>query len=692
MRHRELYLAAISLVFLLSVSLGAQTGTRLLYQPDISNNRIVFLHAGDVWTAALDGRNVRRLTQTPESESWPKLSPDGKWLAFTRSNSIYLMPTEGGAERRLTWYPDAHHVVGWTVDGRKLLIHSDRWRGSLTETPHLFLLPMEGGEMLPLPIPRATHGSFSSDSRSIVYGPNPEIVYFANFKHYRGGSIGYLATYNLETGAYSELPRSKTNDIFPMWHGNSIYFLSDRTGTMNLYRYDLGSKQTETLTHADEWDVRNPNQGSKGIIYENSGWLYLYDFANKSSHQIPVKLPDEALPKPEDQQKWQQLLSRAWEVYSQHAFCPRDSWAGMKAKYEPLMRWATDVNDARYVTSEMLSEAGQSHVGFGLQGTAERRDDVGLLGADFALEEGVWRIKKIYAGDTADEKQRGPLAAPGVEIHEGDYLLAVNGTPLDARQEVYAAFVKTAQRKTILTVNQRPSLNGARTVEVTPVGREVHLRHAEWIKENRARVQQASHGRVAYLAISGVDPGDLEVFRKQWQAMRNEADAVILDARSCTGGVSADDFAALLQARPERRMYDRKRMVPPYGVFFDAPKVLLVNELSVSGCDELPLLAKQTHAATIVGTRTFGGMIGSGATYKLPAGGTLSLPEYGFYSEQLGWSPENYGVEPDVEIELKPLPLSGGVDPQLEKAIEVVLQAAANYKKMPPPPAYIPAE
>jgi C-terminal processing protease CtpA/Prc len=679
---------ALILTLSLSLPASAQIGTRLLRQPDISGERIAFIYAGDLWTASRDGSSPHRLTSTAASEESPKFSPDGNWIAFSRNGNIFLVPASGGAERRLTWHPAYNRVVGWTPSGKDILIHSDRLKGSITQSPHLFLLPMEGGVPRPLPMPRATQGSFSSDGKSIAYGPNPEIVLWTPFKRYRGGSLGYIAIYDLEKSAYDELPRTNANDVFPMWHGGAIYFVSDRTGVMNLYRYGLKSKQTDQLTTYTEWDVKNPSKGKDAIIYENGGWLYAFDLKSGSVHQVAVSLPSEALPKVEDQTKWQRALDDAWHAYSDHAFAPVKSWQSLKPRYQELMKWAADASDAEYVLGEMLGEAGQSHIQFGSAGPGEHGPGLGLLGADYVLENGHYRLKKIYRGEESDGGVRGPLAVPGLKISEGDYLLDVNGKAVDTATEIYSAFDGLAGQKARITINQTPSEAGAREVEVTPLANERALRMADWARENRARVAEASGGRVGYIYIADVDPEGEDAFRKDWDAQRYQVDAMIVDVRNCTGGIRSVEIFNVLAAKPTRRMYDRRRLIPPLNIFFDGPKVMIANDQSVSGCDELPMFFKHANIGPVVGTRTFGGMIASGATYDIAGVFWLRLPEYGFYSSETGWSPENFGVEPDFKVELQPSAAADGDDPQLEKAIELARKAVSTYQKTPAPPPY----
>ncbi len=349
-------LAAIFLALAAGAADAERAGTRRLRQPGLSAGRIVFIYAGDLWTASRSGGAPTRLTETPEAESYPRFSPDGERLAFARNGEVYLMPAAGGAEKRLTSNPHYDRPVGWTPDGKRVLIHSERWRGAHTESPHLFTIPVDGGEAEPLPVPRATHGSFSPDGQSIAYGPNVEIVLWQLWKGYRGGSLGYIALYDMARQRYEELPRTQANDVWPMWGRDGIYFASDRGGVMNLYRYDRAAKKTGQLTRDRDWDVRHPSLGPDALIYEKGGWLYTLDLNTRAVRQVVIEVPVAA------NGAWMQSLEDAWRHYQEHAFRPARSWARQKERYAGWLKWAAHKSDAEYVLREMLSEAGQSHV------------------------------------------------------------------------------------------------------------------------------------------------------------------------------------------------------------------------------------------------------------------------------------------------------------------------------------------
>ena len=266
--------------------------TRLLRFADVSKDRVVFVYAGDLWIASREGGAARRLTSLIGDELYPKFSPDGKWIAFTGeydgNPDVYVMSADGGEPKRLTFHPSNDIVLGWTPDGKDILFRSDRFNEPLGRSTRLYLVSPQGGSARPLPVPRGDLTSFSPDGTKIAYLETSQE--FRTWKRYRGGWSLPIAIYDLKKNAYEELPKTAGMDMFPMWHGNAIYFISDREGTMNLFSYDLGSKQTKKLTDYNEYDIKWPSLGPESIVYENGGLLYEYVFSSGKTRNIPINV------------------------------------------------------------------------------------------------------------------------------------------------------------------------------------------------------------------------------------------------------------------------------------------------------------------------------------------------------------------------------------------------------------------
>lgn len=295
----------ISLAFLtlLASPLSAQ-GTRLLQQPSVSKNHIAFVHAGDVWIVSRNGGVARQLTNFPDAETYPFLSPDGKLVAFSGQNKgntdVYVIPVEGGEARRLTWHPGTgqfeflhnpdDEVRGWTVDGKRVLFASQRTAAPIAVggSPKIWSIGLEGGMPEALPMPHANFGMFSPDGRRFAY--QMIALNDVEWRNYRGGQIRPIWVIDMDDFALEKLPWKNSNDVHPVWLDRKIYFLSDRDFAMNVYAYDTATKELEQITRYTDFDVKYLGAGGGVIIFEQAGYIHIYNPSTGETKQVEIEV------------------------------------------------------------------------------------------------------------------------------------------------------------------------------------------------------------------------------------------------------------------------------------------------------------------------------------------------------------------------------------------------------------------
>ncbi|UCF38072.1 MAG: PD40 domain-containing protein, partial [Acidobacteriota bacterium] len=304
---KRLFLPTLVLAAL-ALTGSALAQTKLLRFPDISGERVVFSYGGDLWTASTDSGRAARLTAHPGQELFARFSPDGRWIAFTGQydgdEQVYLISSEGGIPRQLTYYPARgpltprwgydNQVYGWTPDGKHIVFRSLRDADGGRTLTALYTVSVDGGLPRMLPMPTSGAGDFAPDGKQLVY--SPLFRDFRTWKRYEGGWAQDLYIFDLESHAAKKIATSKRTERDPMWIGTKIYFVSDRTGTLNLFSYDTESEGIEQLTRSSVWDVRWPSSDNKGkIVYELDGELEIFDTASKKSSRIAISVPDDGL-------------------------------------------------------------------------------------------------------------------------------------------------------------------------------------------------------------------------------------------------------------------------------------------------------------------------------------------------------------------------------------------------------------
>jgi tricorn protease len=1100
-------------------------GGRLLRFPDIYRDKIAFMYGGDIWLASSAGGVARRITSHPGRELFPKFSPDGKWIAFTGQYdgnfNVYVMPAEGGQPRQLTFYQGGaqplsdrmgihNEVLNWFPDGKRILFLTRRdaengW------SKRAFSVGIDGGLPQPLPMREGGLTTFSPDGSKIAY--NQIFRNFRTWKRYTGGLAQSISIYDLKNNTVEDLPHTEWTDTFPMWHGNTVYFTSDRGAEhrLNLYSYDLGSKQVEQLTHFTDFDVMWPSLGPDSIIFENAGYLYTFDLNSKHETKLTILVPGErdqtmkrwanvsknitdfdispdgkravfaargdvftvpakegsirtltrtpgireksvawspdgrwiayvsdrtgedeiyiapqdglgkeqqitsgfkgfkfgpqwsfdskklawadkdlrlwyvdigdkkqvevdrgkygeitnyswspdskwlaydkngessysavylysladkkitaatssmtnsyspvfdpegkylyflsdrdynevlgnidfefanpkttrvyvltltkdepspfevqsdeteikkeepapsadadtskkdakskdksqgadkekekdksekdkgkekphefrvdldgiqqrvvALPtepgiiatylagkgfiyyatrpiqglsgplpgetsavqvfdlkerksktliegverfalsfdgskllyqagegadrkygiietKAEPQKKvgegslnlsgmrveldppaeWKQMFDEVWRQerdYFYEASMNGVDWQKIHDRYAQLLPSVADRYSLTYILGEMIGELSNSHTYVGGGDFPDLHPvNEGLLGADFEADpgSGMYRIKKIYPGENWDSHARSPLTEPGVNVKEGDYLLAVNGRALRVPDDPYALFVNLANETVTLSVNSKASEEGAHNVQVKPISDEFSLRQLSMIESNRKKVDEATQGRVGYVYLPDMGDEGLNEFVKQYFPQIRKK-GLIIDVRYNGGGfvdqLIFERLRRILAGMDSMRNWESSTNPPNV---FHGSMVCVTNHYAASDGDLFSYYFKYYKLGPLIGERTWGGVRGIRGMIPLMDGGYITRPEASFYGLDSKWLIENHGVQPDVVVENRPDLVVKGQDPQLEKAIELVLKDMQEHpKQLAPRPPDLPA-
>jgi tricorn protease len=397
-------------------------------------------------------------------------------------------------------------------------------------------------------------------------------------------------------------------------------------------------------------------------------------------------------------EEWSQIFHEVWRQQRDYFFETSMSgvdWPREREKYAPLLPHVATRFDLNYVLGEMIGELSTSHTYVGGGDYPDLKPvSVGLLGVDFEVDaaHGLYRIKKIYPGENWQPSLRSPLTEPGVDVKEGDYLLAVNGRPLRVPQNPYQLFVNTANENVTLTVNSKPGEEGARNVVVKPIASEFSLHEFDMINTNRKKVEEATGSRVGYVYIPDMSGAGLNAFVKQYfPQIRKEG--LIIDVRYNGGGfVDQLIFARLrriLMGMDSARNWESGTI--PDNVFH-GHMVCVTNEYAASDGDIFTFYFKKYKLGPVIGMRTWGGVRGIRGTIPLMDGGYITRPEFAVYGLDSQWVIENRGVEPDIVVDNPPDLVMKGRDPQLEKAIELVMKALQEQpKKLPPRPPDLPA-
>ncbi len=618
-----------------------------------------------------DGKR-RTVMECPEAEfRGVDISPDSQWLAYTRPAAnemgiVYLRNIASGKEYPVTerWYNSGSPA--FSADGKYLIFTSDRdlspqysrieWNYSFQDMSGAYLALLSSRTPSPLIASDPSVSMEKADAKDKKEDPAPGI---------EPEGIG---------GRIVKLP-VKGRSFY--CNEGKLWYLG-RGGTRV---FDFKSGEDSECCDASMWPVK----GGKKALFRKGGNVFVAGIGPKVSLKEKADLSRLATTI-DFAQEWAQLYDEVWRAFRDGYYLEnmhgRD-WKAVKAKYEVLLPYALTRLDVNYILGEMISEVASGHC-YVTPGDYPKpeRIPMGLLGATFSKVADGFRIDKILEGATYRPELRSPLTEPGLGVKEGDVITAIDGISLKDVDNIYKLLIGKADVLTELSV-------GGRKVVVKPIADEGPLYHYAWVLKNIRTVEKLSGGRVGYIYIPDMGPEGLSEWARYYYPQLDK-EALIIDDRANGGGNISPMIIERLQRKAYRLTMRRgSSMVGtiPEGTH-TGPKVLLINKYSASDGDLFPWSFKANKLGTVIGTRTWGGIVGISGPLPYVDGTDVRVPFFTNYDAATGqWMVENYGVDPDILIDNDPVKEFAGTDQQLEKAVQVALEQLKDRKPLPGVPA-----
>lgn len=631
-------------------------------------------------------------------------SPDSRWITYTKQNeaqfgSIFVYSVPDRKSYRLTSGLTDDNDPVFDPKGRYLYFTSNRdfnltfsafefnyvytqptrvYAGVLAADGPALLLPQSDEEKAAAAAAAAQPAEPEKKEEPKKDAPLVVKIDPAGFEHRVRAIPGSAGTYrNLDALATGVLYITGTDDKQSL----KLYNIDDRkeeTILENVRGYELSANREKLIFRSgNDYGIATAKPGQK----TTEGILAL--------ERMEMKIEPRA--------EWAQEFTDAWRILRDWFYDPNMhgvDWNLMRQRYGALVPFIAHRVDLDYILGELGGELNAGHVYVQTPDDWQiKRIDNGLLGAEIVPHSGYFRIEHIFPGENWHDAFRSPLTEPGVKVRVGDYILAVDGTSTRGVENFYRLLENKANRVVTLLVNSRPDTAGAREEKVRPIKKETNVRYLDWVKSRREIVEKASGGRIGYIHLPNTGPeGNVELFKSFYPLANKEA--LIIDDRYNGGGFIPDRMIELLDREVLNyivRRNARPTTTPAYAHV--GPKVMLINGYSASGGDALPYYFRKRKLGTIIGTRTWGGLIGISGNPSLMDGGSVTAPQFRFLDTEGLWMVEGVGVAPDIEVVDRPEAVAAGRDPSLEKAIEVLLEELKKTPRkplvVPPPPAGI---
>jgi len=668
-------------------------GSYIAYTDTHLNLYFVDVNTGDVTHVDTDAY-VR-----PERTMNPVWSPDSRWIAYAYTlesmfKAIVLYNVETGERIQATdGMADAITPV-WCSSGDYLYFLASTDYGPNTGwldmsaydspvTRSLYVMVLSEDGVSPF-LPK-------SDEEAAEEAPSEEEEENEN-DHIR------IDTENLmNRKVAAPLPARNYTALYPGPEGY-VFFTENVPNQpgLTLHRFDFDA--AEAMSFMERINYVSVSHDRSALLYRSGNVWGIVDAAGGSANAGDGRLEAIAQMRMriEPKAEWQQMFREGWRLQRDFLYVDNVHGAPWKDIYEWYRPWVDHVRhraDLNYVIGIMGGEVsvGHSYISGGDMPGVDRVP-VGLLGADYEIADGNVRIQKIYTGEDWNPTLRAPLAIPGIDVREGDYLLEVNGNAVDPSRNIYSYFEGTTNRQTKLRVSETPGMEDSRLVTVIPVASEYQLRMMDWVEGNRRLVDELSDGQLAYVYVPNTSGWGYQFFNRYYFAQQDRRGAVI-DERN-NGGGSAADYMVDIMSRElfgyfNSRAADRRPFTTPMAGIW-GPKVMIINERAGSGGDLLPYMFRKKELGPLIGTTTWGGLVGIWDTPAFIDGGMMMAPRGGFFDTDGEWAVEAEGVAPDIKVEQIPQMVIRGHDPQLERAVEEALKLleteAVELKPEPEPP------
>lgn len=663
------------------------------WSPDsrwLTYNRILpnFLHAVCVYS--LKTKTSTLLTDGMSDARFPVFDQTGKYIFFAASTDYGLAAGDSdmtGIARKVTY--SVYAMVLRTNVPSPVAPESDDEKKPDEDSKK------SGDEPATKPeknLSATNHAAVAAENTNKPAGPAAVTIDFTNISQ-------RIVALPIPALDYVDM-RAGTNGILFLLEGPPLVNTPDDQ-LFTLHRFDLEKRKTETVLDGIKAFALSAN-GAK-MLYRKGDTYYIADSSKAPESGKGALKTEDMEVQVDPPAEWRQMYHEVWRI--ERDFFYASNYHGLNLAeagrvYAPFLDRVASRDDLNFLFRQMIGNLAVGHlwVGGGVQPKIETVN-VGLLGADYEAANGRYRFQRIFSGQNWNPDLQAPLTQPGVNVQTGEYLLAVNGRDLAATNNLYSFFQETAGKQTVITVGPRPDGSGSREVTVVPLPSELNLRNLAWIEGNRQKVDELTGGHVAYVYLPDTMYGGYKNFNRYFFS-QTEKQAAIIDERFNHGGWLADYIVDYLRRPILNRVATRQGhdLSEPLGIF--GPKVMIINQFAGSGGDALPWYFSKLEIGPLVGMRTWGGLVGIGGYPALIDGGTVMAPRWALYGLQGNWDVENHGIPPDYEVEMDPQLVREGHDPQLEKAVAVVLELLKKHppesyprppypdyhQKLPPPP------